>query len=218
MKYKLTEETISFFGKILHRIECVTEFAEIAVGDKGGFVESLINLSSCGDAWVYGNARVYGNAQVHDTARVGGKARVGGNAQVGGNARVCGNAQVGGNARVCGDALVYGKARVYGKAQVCGKAQVYGKARVYGKAQVHDNAQVGGNARVCGKARVINITFLDHYQITITDNHILIGCEQHTISEWENFDDQTIFKMDSGALEWWVKHKNFIFMAIEFRK
>ena len=110
MKYRLTEETIQIGGHILHRIECVTAFAHVKVGDKGGWIESEANLSQYGDAWVYGDARVYGNA------RVSGDARVYGNAEVYGCAEVCGNAKVCGDAKVCGNAWVYGDAKVCGDA------------------------------------------------------------------------------------------------------
>lgn len=68
MKYKLTEETIEFCGHELHRIECVTAFGNVKVGDKGGWVEGECTLSQYGDAWVYGDAEVYGNAEVCDNA------------------------------------------------------------------------------------------------------------------------------------------------------
>ena len=38
MKYKLTDETIELCGRTLHRIECVEAFADVKVGDKGGYM------------------------------------------------------------------------------------------------------------------------------------------------------------------------------------
>lgn len=92
-KYRLTEETIEFLGKTLHRIEALRDFttsdgAIVHKGEKGGWVESENNLSHDGNAWVYGSAQVYGNARVCDGAQVYGDARVYGDAQV------CGDAQV----------------------------------------------------------------------------------------------------------------------------
>lgn len=74
-KYRLTEETIEFLGRTLHRIEALRDFtisddAIVYKGEKGGWVESENNLSHDGNAWVYGNARVYGNALVYGNARV----------------------------------------------------------------------------------------------------------------------------------------------------
>ena len=111
MKYRLTEETFQFGSHILHRIECVTAFAHVKVGDKGGWIESEANLSQYGDAWVYGDARVYDDAKVY------------------GNAWVCGDAKVYGNAKVCDSAEVYGNAEVYDSAWVCGDAKVTGRIR-----------------------------------------------------------------------------------------
>jgi hypothetical protein len=82
------------------------------------------------------------------------------------------NAQVCGEALVCGEARVCDNAQVYGKALVCENAQVYGEARVYGEAEVY------GEARVTKKIAHLNY---DRYSITITDNHVGIGCEQHLI-------------------------------------
>ena len=92
MKYRLTEETIQIGGHILHRIECVTAFAHVKVGDKGGWIESEANLSQYGDAWVYGDARVYDDATVYGNAKVCDSAEVYGNAEVCGDAKVCDNA------------------------------------------------------------------------------------------------------------------------------
>ena len=101
MKYKLTDETKEFCGKLLHRIVCVTAFASVAVGDTGGWVESEKNLSQSGNAWVSGDAKVSGNAEVYGNAEVSGNAWVYGDAWVSaGNAKVYGNAWVSGNAEV----------------------------------------------------------------------------------------------------------------------
>ena len=88
MKYKLTDETKEFCGKLLHRIVCVTAFASVAVGDTGGWVESEKNLSQSGNAWVSGDAKVYGNAEVYGDAEVYGNAEVYGDAWVSGDAKV----------------------------------------------------------------------------------------------------------------------------------
>jgi len=94
---------------------------------------------------------------------------------------------------------------------------VSGDARVSGEAQVSGEAVVYGEAQVSGEAQVISIPFLSEYKITVTDNHMKIGCQQHTIEQWRDFEDDEIAIMDDGALEWWEKHKDFIFMAIELR-
>ena len=45
MKYKLTDETIKYLGRTLHRIEAIRTFRNVKIGDKGGFIESEHNLS-----------------------------------------------------------------------------------------------------------------------------------------------------------------------------
>ena len=104
MKYKLTEETKEYFGRTLHRIVCVTDFANVASGELGGWIESEKNLDQYGDAWVCGDAKVFGKAKVYGNAWVCGNAKVCGDAEVCGNAKVCGDAEVCGDAKVCGDA------------------------------------------------------------------------------------------------------------------
>lgn len=114
-KYELTEEfkeieTLreGWLQKIkVYRIRALRAFADVKIGDLGGFVETKQNLSNMGNAWVCGDAKVCSDARVY------------------GNARVCDNAKVYGNARVYGDAWVYGDARVCGDAKVCDNANIF---------------------------------------------------------------------------------------------
>lgn len=84
-KYELTEESMDYCGRTLHRIRALKTFGNVKTGDIGGFVDGRENLNDAGNAWIYGNAKVCGNAKVY------------------GNARVYGDAEVCGNAKVCGD-------------------------------------------------------------------------------------------------------------------
>lgn len=97
--------------------------------------------------------------------------------------------------------------QVYGDAWVSGDAQVSGNARVYGNARVSGDAQVYGDARV--SKSVIHIIGL-LWDVTITDMHIQIGCELHTISDWSKFKDSRIKLMSSEALAFWAEHKTWI--------
>lgn len=49
------------------------------------------------------------------------------------------------------------------------------------------------------KREVIRIEFGHNYPVTITDNHIKIGCQCHSIEEWKSFDVSTIYEMDGDA-------------------
>ena len=146
MKYKLTNETmITDSGILLHRIECLTSFGNVKAGDKGGWIESEINLSQDGECWVYDNAKVCGNAKVYGDALVYDDALVYGSAEVYGDAEVCGDVEVCGNAWVCGDAWVCENAKVYENAKVCGNAKVCENAFVYGNVNISGNAKVRYN-------------------------------------------------------------------------
>ena len=100
MKYRLTDKTILWKGRLLHRIQSIKDFGDVHEGDLGGFVENESNLSHDGNAWVYSDAWVYDDAQVWGDARVSGNAKVHGDAKVWGNAWVCCNAEVCGNAQI----------------------------------------------------------------------------------------------------------------------
>lgn len=144
----------------LYRIRALRDFGGVRAGDIGGYVESELNLSHDGDAWVHGGARVYDDARVSGNAHVAGNARVSGNARISGNAWVFGDARVSGNARISDNAQVYGYAQVYGDARVFDNAQVYDDARVFGNAQVFGYANVYGDAEVCG-----NVQVYDHVRV-----------------------------------------------------
>ena len=64
MKYELTSESIKLFGRTLYRIRSLKKFMNVEIGDLGGFIEKVENLSQSGLSWVYGNARVSGDARI----------------------------------------------------------------------------------------------------------------------------------------------------------
>jgi len=66
-----------------------------------------------------------------------------------------------------------------------------------------------------GEMRSLRSFQIEKYMVSYTDSILNIGCQSHTIEEWENFDDDRIKSMDSGALEWWTKWKPIIFQIIE---
>ena len=89
-----------------------------------------------------------------------------------------------------------------GNAWVYGDAMVYGNARVYGDAEVYGDAWVSGD-KIQKKNDVCNVTG-QAYNITITTNHIKIGCQYHSKTAWFKFRDSEIEKMDGQqALDFW---------------
>ena len=71
-------------------------------------------------------------------------------------------------------------------AQVSGNARVSGDAQVFGDAWVSGNARVSGNAWVSGGTSVSPIVITGLlYPVTVTDKHLRIGCEFHTLEHWK---------------------------------
>ena len=99
-----------------------------------------------------------------------------------------------------------------------GNAWVYDNARVYGNARVYDNARVCDNAEVYGNAKAAKLCITvrtREYYCTISDTHMAIGCKNYTFSEWENFTEEEIRKMDTNAWEWWTQWKPILFEILK---
>ena len=214
-KYKLTDETVMYDGRTLHRIESLINFNDVEIGDKGGFVESEANLSHESYCWVYNDAKVFGNACVYELARVFNKA------EVSGDAKVHGYAIIEGRAIIDMEAEVYDSAHVYGCAVVVGCAKVYGSSIIAGNACIKDDAIVYGIAcingfvNVKGKARI-------HGYVTVQDR-VTIGGNSHILGRGEiggyayirdaivsDIDDYIVFKnwWSSGRYFTWTKSNN----------
>ena len=56
---------------------------------------------------------------------------------------------------------------------------------------------------------------IETYSISFTKDILQIGCKRFSHTEWQNFSDDEINKMDKQALSFWTKWKAFIFKAIE---
>lgn len=88
MKYRLTDETMEYHGRTLHRIQALKDFRDVKAGDLGGWINSEENLSQYGNAWVADEAKVFQFARVCDNALVFGTAEISGDATVFGNAEI----------------------------------------------------------------------------------------------------------------------------------
>ncbi len=152
-KYRLTAETISIDGRVLHRIEALRYFGSISKGDKGGFVESELNLSHKGNCWIYNDACVYDYAQVTE------------NSNILENAKVCGHAQVYNSGCVCGESIVRGYAQVYHSAKVRDKALICDMAHIYGHSSVGGSSIVCDSTQIYGKANVYNCLLHDYVRV-----------------------------------------------------
>ena len=93
-KYEMTEEVLQIYGRTLRRIRALKNFADVKIGDLGGFIEKDENLSHIGDSWIYGDAKVYDNARIYDNACIFGNARVYDDVRVFGNGLVRGREDI----------------------------------------------------------------------------------------------------------------------------
>jgi len=57
--------------------------------------------------------------------------------------------------------------------------------------------------------RPIQIYGIEPYAVTILDQHMQIGCELHSLAEWEVFDERRILEMDGRkAAAFWAANKD----------
>jgi hypothetical protein len=54
-----------------------------------------------------------------------------------------------------------------------------------------------------GNGREIKSLDTGRWPVVISPHYMAIGCRQHDIDEWLEFDDDAIDAMDANALEWW---------------
>lgn len=135
-------------GTEVFRVVAIKDFADVSIGDAGGFVENESNLMSIGNCWVYDEAVVCGTALVAD------------NSVVKDNAMICGDAFISGNAEIKGKAVVKGKALVNGSAIIADNAVVDGYSTISDYAVVRDNVQCLECSNVFGYAHINNDTIL----------------------------------------------------------
>jgi uncharacterized protein YjbI with pentapeptide repeats len=54
-----------------------------------------------------------------------------------------------------------------------------------------------------------------HYIIVLVKDTLFIGCRHHKLHEWFSFSDETINKMDVGALKWWRENREMLYAWCE---
>ena len=87
-----------------------------------------------------------------------------------------------------------------------------------GGVNLRDANLSGANLSVCtgNRSEIKSIFTFKTYPITYTDKVMQIGCERHELSEWWDFDDARIVKMDGKkALKFWRESKDIIKQIIE---
>ena len=190
-KYELTNETLEWRGRTLHRIRALRDFGNVKAGDLGGWVESERNLSYEGDCWLFDEAKAYDNSQLS------------GNACASGYTLLFDNSQLSGNARASGDTLLFDNACAYGNARLSGNARASSGARL--------------SDDMYATQEVVYIGGL-WWPVTISDNHIRIGCQTHTIDEWAAFSGKEIAEMHADAPMFWKWWGNAILAIAKKRQ
>jgi uncharacterized protein YjbI with pentapeptide repeats len=55
----------------------------------------------------------------------------------------------------------------------------------------------------------------DIWPVIYTFDRMQIGCENHSITDWKEFDEDRISEMDNNASDFWAKWKDTLFKLIE---
>ena len=73
----------------------------------------------------------------------------------------------------------------------------------------------GANLRgAVGNGREIKTLLTEFYHVTYTSTQMVIGCEQHAITDWFKFDDKRIKDMDVRATEFWTIYKPILQLLV----
>lgn len=172
-KYEMTDETIEFEGRTLHKVRGTDERGKVR---NCGFVEQELNMPGTDEVRFNWNAKILDCGQVNCRASINDNAIIRDNAIVTGEAKVFGNAEI----RECSvvrewalvsdNVVVQGNAHVQGHAEVLGNSHIKDFAYVDGYARIIDNAIICEVADVHGNARIGKNGY-----ITDVDDYLCIG-------------------------------------------
>jgi hypothetical protein len=66
-----------------------------------------------------------------------------------------------------------------------------------------DGANLAGETLTKAPISILNLI----WPVLITEGFMRIGCQRHSHKEWKSFDDGTISRMESRAIEFWAQWK-----------
>lgn len=135
-KYRLNKEDFIILpsGKKLFRIISTKDFADVKVGDAGGYVESERNLSQLEHCWIYDNAKVFAQAAIFNDAQIRDNAEVSNTVVIANNAVVCGNS------KISGKIIISDYSRVQDNVIISNSTEVL--TAVFGNSQIKDNVRL----------------------------------------------------------------------------
>lgn len=140
-KYMLSEDTKKIIvgdDKItLHRIIATSNFADVTIGDKGGWVASERNLSQAGLSWIYDDSTVFSDAVVSGDAVVQLDSVISGQASITDRTIISRNSKVSGSVAISGDSYLTDDAVVTGSL-VIKNSLIMGPREISGSGYIKD--------------------------------------------------------------------------------
>lgn len=91
------------------------EEKEIKSGQKGGYIQSMKNLSQDGSCWVDDKAVAFANSSVEDESYLGDHAAIGDHVKLRDNTKVIDFVQLGGEITLCGNSIIIGSNAYFDK-------------------------------------------------------------------------------------------------------
>lgn len=162
-KYKLLlNDTIKTSAiRTAYRIQAIKNFGDVKSGDKGGYVESIYNLSEDGDCWLYDNSMVLENAEILGNAKIKGDTRVYGGSKISDNVTiidsVIGAEYQRNNITICDNAYL-------NKVILNGAEYV----DIFNNVQI-ESSSISGNISLHDNVTIKNLLFTDN-NLTCTDD------------------------------------------------
>ena len=105
-KYEITNNTMEFEGRELHRIRALKNFADVEAGDLGGWVSNENNLSQEGCCWIYDEAKCMDNAKMYDNSRMCDSSEMRDSSEMHGNSEIYGECKMCDETKICGNSIV----------------------------------------------------------------------------------------------------------------
>ena len=177
----------------LRQIIALRDFADVAAGAPGGWIDDERVLSQAGLCWIYDeNSAAYGGARVADDARITGACTLSGAAAVGGRAWV--DASMVGHGAVICDNVTVRDSRVRGECRLSGEARILDGCDIIAatgmtpdaslRLQIYDRATVSRSrivhqAQIYGDAVVEN-AFIEH-RAEVFDFAVVKGNEENNV-------------------------------------
>ena len=191
-KFELTNETIEFKGRTLHRIRALKNFSNVKKGNLGGWLEKEENLRQEGNCWIYNDAKVYddarvrGDATIHDYAEIYEHASVDSIAMIQNYSKVYGFARVSDRAIVSDNALIHDRAKIWDNTVIRQNAEIFGNASVSDRAIVKGNSKVSQLAIVNGGAILVTNAVVSRSQLVsygIVDTNLANNVQASIIAQ-----------------------------------